>query len=97
MLVIYRGRIYEFFRGGGGGSGQEFFKGGGGGRILEKASPWEFSYTDEQKNSGGHTHRSRIPGSAPAIPLYTCRNNDPTHATKYTEIPLLLSVRSNLW
>ena len=32
------GSISSFFEGG---SGWEFFKGG---RVLEKASPWEFSY-----------------------------------------------------
>ena len=41
---LYRCGSTNSSMGGGGRSGQEFFGGGGGIRVLEKESPWEFSY-----------------------------------------------------
>ena len=60
---MFRGGSYEFFEGGGG-SGQKFFEGRGGGgfraeilrgglRVIEKASPWEFSYRQARQNLEG--------------------------------------------
>ena len=50
MQALIRGGSTNSSKGGGG-FWQEFFKGGV--RVLEKASPWEFPYTDKQKKLGG--------------------------------------------